>query len=157
MVDVLKPKQKQKSKQNTYTDKTLNLQNFTTKPFPESAQNLSADQMFSQSEKPSHQIILISNLKKNVNKKREPNDLFINSLVEKKETALSVSEKRLTLELRLKQKSELRTLPPVQLLRFDENPLHRPEFIENFYNCIHKNICFNICSRMGQLNIVLEE
>lgn len=79
MVDVLKPKQKQKSKQNTYTDKTLNLQNFTTKPFPESAQNLSADQMFSQSEKPSHQIILISNLKKNVNKKREPNDLFINS------------------------------------------------------------------------------
>ena len=100
------------------------MQNFTTKPFPESAQNLSADQMFSQSEKPSHQIILISNLKKNLNKNREPNDLFINSLVEKKETVLSISEKRLTLELRLKQKLELRTLPPVQLLRFDENPLH---------------------------------
>lgn len=80
--------------------------------------------MFSQSEKPSHQIILISNLKKNLNKNREPNDLFINSLVEKKETVLSISEKRLTLELRLKQKLELRTLPPVQLLRFDENPLH---------------------------------
>lgn len=80
--------------------------------------------MFSQSQKPSHQIILISNLKKNLNKNREPNDLFINSLVEKKETVLSISEKRLTLELRLKQKLELRTLPPVQLLRFDENPLH---------------------------------
>lgn len=80
--------------------------------------------MFSQSEKPSHQIILISNLKKNLNKNREPNDLFINSLVEKKETVLSISEKRLTLELRLKQKLELRTLPPVQLLHFDENPLH---------------------------------
>lgn len=82
--------------------------------------------------------------------------IYLLIVVEKKETALSVSEKRLTLELRLKQKLELRTLPPVQLLRFDENPLHRPEFIENFYNCIHKNICFNICSRMGQLNIVLE-
>ena len=63
---------------------------------------------------------------------------------------------RLTLELFIKQKLELRTLPNVELLRFDENPLHWQEFIDNFYNRVHKNTCFNICLRMGPLNIVLE-
>ena len=118
MVDVLKPKQKQKSKQNTYTDKTLNLQNFTTKPFPESAQNLSTDQMFSQSEKPSHQIILISNLKKNVNKKREPNDLFINSLVEKKRNSLISFGKEAYLRTTFKAKVRTSNFTPCTIVAF---------------------------------------
>ena len=90
---------KLKSKRNTSTDKMLNFKNFTTKPLPQSVPNLSAELKFLQSEKASHQTILISNPKKNLNKNREPDDLFIDSLVEGKETILPTSEKKLTPEL----------------------------------------------------------
>ena len=73
-------------------------QKLYNKPLPQSAPNLSAELKFLQSEKASHQTILISN-PKNLNKNREPDDLFIDSLVEGKETILPISEKKLTPEL----------------------------------------------------------
>ena len=33
----------------------------------------------------------------------------------------------------IQQELELRNLPPVDLLRLDGNPIHCPEFIDNFY------------------------
>ena len=51
----------------------------------------------------------------------------------------------------IKQEFELRNLPPVDLLRFDGNPVHWPKFIDNFYHRIHKKLLFNDSLHMDHL------
>ena len=51
----------------------------------------------------------------------------------------------------IKQRLVLRNLPPVDLLCFDGNPGHWPEFIDNFYHAIHKKSLFNDSLRMDHL------
>lgn len=114
---------------------------FYNKPFSQIAPNFSVEEKVWQWKN----FHIISSLKKNLNKNREPSALFIDSSAGEKETVLSISEKRLLPELAIKQESELQTLPPVKLLRFNGKPLHMPKFIDNIYNRVHKKTSLNNC------------
>ena len=70
-------------------------------------------------------------------------DSFINSLVEEKETLIPHVTQFFTPQEAIKQELELRNLPPVDLLRFDGNPVHWQEFIDSFYHMIHKKWSLN--------------
>ena len=60
---------------------------------------------------------------------RTPVDLFIDNLVEGKETLIPHGTQFVTPQEAIKQELELRNLPPVDLLRFDGNPVHWPELM----------------------------
>ena len=75
--------------------------------------------------------------------KRTPADSFIDNLVEGKETLIPHVTQFFTPQEAIKQELELRNLPPVDLLRFDGNPVHWQEFIDNFYHMIHKKWSLN--------------
>ena len=47
--------------------------------------------------------------------------------------------------------SKIDELPPVDLLPFNGNPVHWPEFIDNFYHRIHKKSSFNYSLYMDHL------
>ena len=89
------------------------------------------------SPKPNISNIEINNFLTNT---RTPVDLFIDNLVKGKETLILHVTQFFTPQEVIKQELELRNLPPVDLLRFDGNPVHWPEFIDNFYHRIHKNL-----------------
>ena len=74
---------------------------------------------------------LISNIKINsfLTNTRTPVDLFIDNLVEGKETLIPHGTQFVTPQEAIKQELELRNLPPVDLLRFDGNPVHWPELM----------------------------
>ena len=76
-------------------------------------------------------------------------DPFINNLVEGKETLIPHVTQFFIPQEAITQKLEFRNLPPVDLLRFDG--VHWPEFIDNFYHRIHKNLSFHDSLRMGHL------
>ena len=78
-------------------------------------------------------------------------DSFIEYLVEGKETVINHVAKHLTPQEAIKQELELRNLPPVDLIRFDGNPIYWPEFIDNFYHRVHKKSSFNDSLRMIHL------
>ena len=77
--------------------------------------------------------------------------MFIDNLVKGKETLITHVTQRFTSQEEIKQELELRNLPPVDLLRFDGNPVHWPEFIGNVYHRIHKKSLFNDFLRMDNL------
>ena len=82
---------------------------------------------------------------------RTPVDSFIDNLVEGKETLIPHVTQSFTPQEAIKQELELRNLPPVDLLRFSGNPVHWPEFMDNFYHGIHKKSSFNDSLRMDDL------
>ena len=61
-----------------------------------------------------------------------PVDSFTYNLVKGKETLIQDVTQFFTPQKAIKQELELRNLPPLDLLRFDGNPVHWPEFIDNF-------------------------
>ena len=74
---------------------------------------------------------------------RTPVDSFIDNLVEVKETLQPHVTQFFTPQVAIKQELELKNLPPVDLLFFNGNPVHWPEFIDNFYHRIRKKSLFN--------------
>ena len=75
-----------------------------------------------------------NNTSRNSNKPHfQPNDSFIELLIEREETVLSaVTSENITVAAALQQELETRHLPPIDLIPFDGNPLKWPEFIQNF-------------------------
>ena len=96
---------------------------------------------------------LISNIKINsfLTNTRTPVDLFIDNLVEGKETLIPHVTQFFIPHETITQELELRNLPPVDLLRFDGNSVHWPKFIDNFYHRVHKKSSFNDSLRMDHL------
>ena len=64
-------------------------------------------------------------------------DSFIDELVEIEETVTSKGNDFLSAQQVLQREFESRSLPPIELKRFDGNPELLPEFIENFYSRVH--------------------
>ena len=68
--------------------------------------------------------------------KKEPIDSFIEKLVEYQKTTLPSDNMHLSAQEVLQREFESRNLPTMELRRFNGNPAHWPQFIENFYNRI---------------------
>ena len=51
---------------------------------------------------------------------------------------------------------ESRSLPPIDILRFDGDPSKWPEFIDNFKTRVHMKVTFNDSMRMERLHSVLD-
>ena len=82
---------------------------------------------------------------------RTPIDSLIDKLVEGKDTLIPHVTQFFTPQEAIKEELELRNLPPVDLLRFDGNPVHWPGFIDNFYQRIHKKSLFSDSIRVDHL------
>ena len=52
---------------------------------------------------------------------------------------------------------ESRSLPRIDVLRFDGNPRKWPEFIENFKTRVHMKVTFNDSVQMERLHSVLDD
>ena len=89
---------------------------------------------------------------------KDPVDRFIDLLVEGKETIIKQSPQssQLNLHFVLKEEIESRTLPPIDLTKFDGNPGKWPEFIYNFKTRVHNKATFTDSVRMARLISVLE-
>ena len=100
-----------------------------------------------------HQNLITSDIKTNdfLTNTRTPVDSFIDNLVEGKENLTPPVTQIFTPQEAIKQELELRNLPPVDLLRFNGNPVQWPEFIDNFYHRIHENLSFNYNLRINHL------
>ena len=70
---------------------------------------------------------------------RTPVDPFMDHLVEGKEILIPHVTQFFTPQKAIKHELEIRYLPPVDLLHFEGNPVHWPEFIDNLYHRIRKN------------------
>ena len=65
-------------------------------------------------------------------------DGFIDELVEGEESSSACQTRTsVNLTLALQQEVNLRSLPPIPLIRFVGNPSKWPEFIENFFTRVH--------------------
>ena len=82
--------------------------------------------------------------------------MFIDNLVEEKETLIPHVTQFFTPQEAIKQELELRNLPPADLLHFDGNPVHWPEFIDDFYHRIHNKLSFNDSLPMDHLTNSLD-
>ena len=51
---------------------------------------------------------------------------------------------------------ESRSLPPIDVLRFDGDPSKWPEFIDNFKSRVHMKVTFNDNMRMERLHSILD-
>ena len=51
---------------------------------------------------------------------------------------------------------ESRSLPPIDVLRFDSEPSKWPEFIDNFKTRVHMKVKFNDCMRIERLHSILD-
>ena len=85
-----------------------------------------------------------------------PVDSFTDNLVKGKETLIQDVTQFFTPQKAIKQELELRNLLPLDLLRFDGNPVRWPEFIDNLYHRIHKKLSFNDSLRMDHLTNSLD-
>ena len=84
-------------------------------------------------------------------------DAFIDNFIDGQETKLpSYLFEKVNLNFSLQQELESRSLPPVQLIIFNGDPTHWPEFIENFKSRVHLKPTFNDNIRMERLLSVLE-
>ena len=82
--------------------------------------------------------------------------MFIDNLVEGKETLIPHVTQFFTPQEAIKQELELRNLPPADLLHFDGNPVHWPEFIDDFYHRIRNKLSFNDSLPMDHLTNSLD-
>ena len=88
--------------------------------------------------------------------KSETVDQFIDNLVEGKETELSYDGPPFSIQQCLNQEFESKQLPPIELRRFNGNPIYWPEFIENFKSRVHFKPSFNDNIGMEKLLSVLD-
>ena len=101
------------------------------------------------SPKPNKSNIKINNFLTNT---RTPVDLFIDNFSRRERNINTPCNAFFfTPQEAIKQELELRNLPPDDLVRFDGNPVHWPEFIDNFYHRIHKKLSFNDSLHMDHL------
>ena len=85
----------------------------------------------------------------------QPIDKFIDDLIEGEETCLAGLSKPLTASAALRYEFESKTLPVVELTKFNGDSSKWPEFIENFSRRIHFKLSFTDNDRMERLLSVL--
>ena len=84
-------------------------------------------------------------------------DAFIDELIEGKETVVAAdSQTDDSIRIILQKDIESRSLPPIDILRFDGDPSKWPEFIDNFKTRVHMKVTFNDSMRMERLHSVLD-
>ena len=84
-------------------------------------------------------------------------DSFIDTLIEGSETVTNttIDQSSSTMAL-LERDLESRNLPPIELLRFNGNPSHWPEFVQCFKERVHMKRTFSDSLRMERLLGVLD-
>ena len=85
----------------------------------------------------------------------QPIDKFIDSLVEGEETCLPGLSNPLTASSALRYEFESKTLPIIELTKFNGDSARWPEFIENFSRRVHFKLSFTDNDRMERLLSVL--
>ena len=79
------------------------------------------------------------------------------SLAEGKETVVAAdSQTDDSIRIILQKDIESRSLPPIDILRFDGDPSKWAEFINNFKTRVHVKVTFNGSMRMERLHSVLD-
>ena len=86
---------------------------------------------------------------------QEPIDKFVDDLIEGQETKLNEYEFFSTTKI-LRLECESRSLPAIELMRFDGMSSKWPEFIENFKSRVHCKVSFDDNTRMERLLSVLD-
>ena len=85
----------------------------------------------------------------------QPIDKFIDDLVEGEETCLPGLSNPLTASSALRYEFESKTLPIIELTKFNGDSARWPEFIENFSRRVHYKLSFTDNDRMERLLSVL--
>ena len=85
----------------------------------------------------------------------QPIDQFIDDLIEGEETCVAGLSNPLTASAALRYEFESKTLPVVELTKFNGDSSKWPEFIENFSRRIHFKLSFTDNDRMERLLSVL--
>ena len=82
---------------------------------------------------------------------------YMASLAEGKETVVAAdSQTDDSIRIILQKDIDFRSLPPIDILRFDGDPSKWPGFINNFKTRVHMKVTFNGSMRMERLHSVLD-